>query len=287
MLVIDILFSFVIFAPIVLSVPFYDGFDSSLFLEPQGEDLWGETSFFPPTLAEDPSTSVVPGFFDVDTLFPNDIPVDDLLAASPDWTSFAPTEPTEPNNDWLISDNEILSDSGASCPLGKKRDGASCGVSDQPLQPLPPLELPNVFEIQEGSASESNDAARAEVVAQIERSSNPCNVLPFLLQFQVHTCCEGPLGLSTGQTYFSFPVYHSIDNCNLRTNECSCYISALLKPPCFAIPRADGLLSDGMLLALLPMCISNYEACCTNVGYIGPDVSSSTPTLPILIGLGT
>jgi hypothetical protein len=223
MLVIDILFSFVIFAPIVLSVPFYDEFDSSLFLELQGEDLWGETSFFPQILAEDPSTSVVPGSVDVDTFFPNDIPVetdDDL------WTSFAPTEA---NDDWLIS--EIFSDSGASCHLGKKRDGASCDMSGQPLQPLPPLELPNVFEIGEGSASESNDAARAKVVAEIERSSNPCNWVPFVLQFQVHTCCEGPLGLSTGQTYFGFPVYHSIDNCNLRTNECSCYISAPPKPP--------------------------------------------------------
>jgi hypothetical protein len=245
MIVTDILFGFAFVAPVVLSVPFYDEFDSSLFLGNAREDLWGEsledTPSFSETLSEGPSTLVFPEFVSEEPFSTNYISVDtddDLLGVSPnplDWASFAPTEPTD---DWRqIFDNEILSDSGVSCSLGKKRDGASCDVPGQPLQPLPSLELPNLFGIGDGSASEFNDADRAKVVAQIESSSNPCHFIP---QFNLHTCCDGSLGYGNRHNYFGFPFYVLIRSCNRGTNECSCYISTSPQPPlCSAIPRAD------------------------------------------------
>ncbi len=144
-------------------------------------------------------------------LFPNDDYVDiasnlDLLGDSffhaPEWTPFLPNEES-----FWTSDDMIVSDESASCPLGKKRDGASCAAPDEELHLL---QLPNLFQhfedIERNNPSTGDKTqSDANAVKIGVEAGNPCK------RGGIHACCDGPL---------SQPIRNAvlwIDNCALGT----------------------------------------------------------------------
>lgn len=111
-----------------------------------------------------------------------------------DWT-FSPTQADE--NFLPTFDDTILADSGAFCPLGRKRDGLSCSSTEAEESPLPNLQFPDVL----GSFGIVNDNGGSTTLSD-ESSSNtnaatgsltqpdPCIGYQFL--HNLHVCCDGP-----------------------------------------------------------------------------------------------
>lgn len=158
----------------------------------------------------------------------DDIPGEDpnMLALSPNGADPGATSETgllnhspSDNADWsfLPNDNDmIIGDSGAICPLGKKRDGESCGPQTPlPNTPLPNLQFPDLlgtFGITNdngGSAAQSKDpSADANALTGTLTVRDPCLLQVTLL---IHACCDGPPGTPNGI------VYPLIEGCALGT----------------------------------------------------------------------
>jgi hypothetical protein len=158
----------------------------------------------PETTWEDPNTIA---------LFPNDDDLDiasnfDLLGdnsfENSEWTTFLPIEPHEEESLWP-SDDIIVSDESAFCPLGKKRDGASCAAPHEEL-PLP--QLPNLFQtfedIDRNNPSRGKKPQSDANVVKTDTAGNPCRT-------GKHLCCDGPPSKPMGNSYIW------IDNCVLGT----------------------------------------------------------------------
>lgn len=118
-----------------------------------------------------------------------------------DWTSYLAPDPLLPsNNDILISD------AGASCPLGKREDGASCAPQ------LPKLQVPNLLEnfmtISGGDNQQAGESGTgADALTGSLSAPDPC----LLGYYHLHVCCEGPVGVPIGI------AFNWIENCQLGT----------------------------------------------------------------------
>ena len=116
---------------------------------------------------------------------------------SADW-AFSPTQADE--NSLPTFNDMIFADSGAVCPLGRKRDGGrSCAADEQaPSGELPNLQLPDLlgtFGIvdEKGGSTTTLDEPKSDANAVTGSLSqpDPCIVNRFL--HNLHVCCDGPL----------------------------------------------------------------------------------------------
>lgn len=116
-----------------------------------------------------------------------------------DW-AFSPTQADE--NSLPTFNDMIFADSGAFCPLGRKRDGGrSCAPDEQPPSgELPNLQLPDllgtfgIVNENGGSTTPSDESSpNTNAVTGSLSQPDPCLVNHFL--HNLHVCCDGPLDL--------------------------------------------------------------------------------------------
>lgn len=164
-----------------------------------------EAGFSPATdmssLSEDPDPFDAMMFLEPDS---QDIsltsPTDDLTNLFSPSSFFADTGTENEDLQLLLSSD----DSGAFCPLGKrKRDSGYCGSSEAPSSAAPPtLVLPSILDNFPGQEGNSEGAG----VATSELGGDPCLVQ---VGYPTHLCCRGPPGYRVGL------VYEAVENCAL------------------------------------------------------------------------